>query len=538
MKRLITPIVTLALAGAAFAGTSQGTHRYLIEEARGAAALRAPADVNGTREFERLEKLDIVIVDLTDDEAAALRHSRSVRRIELDRPVHMFGTAATTHTLSPNSRFGNVQNTPYGITLVRAPQVWPVSKGENVKVGVIDTGMDYNHPDLKDRYKGGHDFVNDDEDPMDENGHGTHVAGTLAASDNENGVVGVAPKADLYALRVLDENGSGNLSDIIKALNWAIDHKLNIVSMSLGSPDSSTIEEAAFRKVADAGILAIAASGNDYAEMNADGLSFPAGYSTVISVGAVDKNSKVAEFSQRGADLNVVAPGVAVMSSFPVGKAVITAVEVQSGPTYITSPMTGSPNTNVEGDFVFCGLGKPGDFPASVQGKIALIKRGELTFAEKSKNAKAAGAIAAIVYNKESGLFGGTLYASNSPTPQELAFAWIPTVSMSMEDGEELAAQNNKHIAVKFGLTDDFEELQGTSMSTPHVSGVAALLWSMVPNATASQIRDALLDSAHDVGDSGRDTVYGYGLVDAFAAANRLAPSRFTVAPRRRAIGH
>jgi subtilisin family serine protease len=534
MKRLITPIVTMALASAAFAGTPAETHRYLIEQTRGAAALRAPADVDGTRQFERLEHLNIVVADLTDAEAAAMRHQRGIRRIELDREVRMLGRTMTT-----TSRFSNAQNTPYGITLVRAPQVWPVTQGEGVKVGVIDTGMDYNHPDLKDRYKGGFDFVANDSDPMDENGHGTHVAGTVAGSDNGKGVVGVAPKADLYALRVLDAKGSGNLSNIIKAIDWAIDHKLNIISLSLGSSESSDVEEAAFKKAADAGVLAIAASGNAYGEMGVDGLSFPAGYNTVISVGAIDRNSAIADFSQRGADLSVVAPGVSVMSSYPVGKAVITALEVSSGPTFITSPMTGSPMTNIEGDYVFCNLGKTGEFPEEVRGKIALIKRGDITFAEKSKNAKAAGAIGAVIFNKEPGMFGGTLYAiADAPTIEERTFLWIPTVSMSQEDGEELQAQSEKHIGLKFGITDDFEELQGTSMATPHVSGVAALLWAMAPNATAAQIRDALLDSAHDVGASGRDTVFGYGVVDAYAAANRIAPSRFNGQPRRRSIGH
>lgn len=111
----------------------------------------------------------------------------------------------------------------WGVKRVGAGIVHGYNKGTGVKVVIMDTGLDYTHPDLDANYKGGYDFVNSDTDPMDDNGHGTHVAGIVAAEDNEVGVVGVAPEAHLYALKVLDATGVGYWSDVIAALEWSMD---------------------------------------------------------------------------------------------------------------------------------------------------------------------------------------------------------------------------------------------------------------------------------------------------------------------------
>ena len=108
------------------------------------------------------------------------------------------------------------------------------NKGTGIKVAILDSGIDYNHPDLNDNYQGGYDYVNNDKDPMDDNGHGTHCAGIVAAEDNVEGVVGVAPGADLYAVKVLDGGGNGYGSDVIAGIQWSVKNGMQVISMSLG----------------------------------------------------------------------------------------------------------------------------------------------------------------------------------------------------------------------------------------------------------------------------------------------------------------
>ncbi|KAF5409976.1 MAG: Tk-subtilisin [Candidatus Methanocomedens sp.] len=114
------------------------------------------------------------------------------------------------------------QVTPWGIDKVQAPQAHANGiTGAGVDVAIIDTGINYNHPDLASNYQSGYDFVNSDNDPIDDTGHGTHVAGTVAAINNDFGVIGVSPEVNLYALKVLDASGSGSYSNIISAIDWA-----------------------------------------------------------------------------------------------------------------------------------------------------------------------------------------------------------------------------------------------------------------------------------------------------------------------------
>ncbi len=185
--------------------------------------------------------------------------------------------------------------------------------GNGVKVAIIDTGIDYTHPDLNDNYFGGYDFVNNDNDPYDDNGHGTHVAGIVAAEDNGIGVIGVAPQADLYAVKVLDSQGSGTYSDIVAGIDWAISNNMDVISMSLGGSVGDVALQDALQRAYDAGIVNVAASGNDYA----NSISYPAKYSTVIAVGATDSSDVRASFSNYGPELEVVAPGVNIYSTYP-----------------------------------------------------------------------------------------------------------------------------------------------------------------------------------------------------------------------------
>lgn len=191
------------------------------------------------------------------------------------------------------------------------------NKGTEVKVAIIDSGIDHTHEDLDANYKGGYDFVNDDDNPMDDNGHGTHVAGTVAAEDNDTGVVGVAPEANLYALKVLDSNGSGSYSDVIAALQWCVDNGIQVTNNSYGSSgDPGETVKAAFDNSASAGVLHVAAAGNSgNPPGKGDNISYPARYDSVIAVAATDQSDKRASWSSTGPDLELSAPGVDINST-------------------------------------------------------------------------------------------------------------------------------------------------------------------------------------------------------------------------------
>jgi subtilisin family serine protease len=189
--------------------------------------------------------------------------------------------------------------------------------GAGVKVAVIDTGIDYTHPDLAVNYKGGYDFVNKDNDPMDDNGHGTHVAGTIAAKKDGVGVVGVAPGAELYALKVLSASGSGSGSNIVAALEWAADNGMQITNNSYGSSQSSVTMETAFLNSEARGVLHVASAGNSG---RCDGkgpntVGYPARYSSVIAVAATNSSDVRPCFSSTGPEVELAAPGVAINST-------------------------------------------------------------------------------------------------------------------------------------------------------------------------------------------------------------------------------
>lgn len=191
------------------------------------------------------------------------------------------------------------------------------NKGTDVNVAVIDSGIDYTHPDLDANYVGGYDFVNDDTDPMDDYGHGTHVAGTVAAEDDGVGVVGVAPEAQLYALKVLGSDGSGFYSDVIAALQWCVDNGIQVTNNSYGSSsDPGEAVKTAFDNAVVAGVLHVAAAGNSgNPPGKGDNVIFPARWDSVIAVAATERSDKRARFSSTGPDVELSAPGVDINST-------------------------------------------------------------------------------------------------------------------------------------------------------------------------------------------------------------------------------
>lgn len=196
---------------------------------------------------------------------------------------------------------------------------------QGVKVGIIDSGVNYNHPDLNNNYAGGYDFVENDNEPMDVYGHGTHVAGTACGENNNNGlvdpklgVIGVAPACSLYSLRVLDENGAGPWSSIIAAVEWAVDNNLQIINLSLGhSQDPGPIVEQAFSNAEAAGLYIVAAAGNSgNSAGKGNTVIYPAKYASVVAVSAVDSNNNRPRWSSTGEEVELAAPGVSVYSTW------------------------------------------------------------------------------------------------------------------------------------------------------------------------------------------------------------------------------
>jgi minor extracellular protease Epr len=203
----------------------------------------------------------------------------------------------------------------WGIAKVEAPKAWAQNiTGAGVKVGIIDTGIAL-HDDLV--IAGGANFVDSAIGYYDDNGHGTHVAGTVAALDNGIGVIGVAPDVALYAIKVLDSSGSGYLSDIIEGIDFAISEQLDIINMSLGTSTDSPALHTAVDAAYNAGILVVASAGNSGKRVTSmDNVGYPAKYESAIAVAATDINNNRASFSSTGPAVEVAAPGVSVRSTY------------------------------------------------------------------------------------------------------------------------------------------------------------------------------------------------------------------------------
>lgn len=226
---------------------------------------------------------------------------------------------------------------PWGVTQIKANQAWnavsPPDYGYGVKVGVLDTGIDYTHPDLKLNVKGGVNTINSFKDYSDDNGHGTHVAGIIAGINNEIGIVGVGPQIYLYGVKVLNRNGSGYLSDIIEGLDWSINNKMQVINMSLGTTSNIISFQEAIIRTYQSGITIVASAGNDYG----GAVNYPAEYSETIAVTASDQNNRIASFSSVGPEVDLIAPGVSINSTYKGG-----GYKVLSGTSMSCPHVTGS----------------------------------------------------------------------------------------------------------------------------------------------------------------------------------------------------
>ncbi|MEM2141733.1 MAG: S8 family serine peptidase [Candidatus Thorarchaeota archaeon] len=354
--------------------------------------------------------IDVIImfkdgVDVNIRGAEILRQYTSLNGIAARIPVGIYEflkSAWFVSAIQPDVEMHILEDTlDWGVDDVDAEVVWGGSEnavnvlpgrisGNGVKVAILDTGIDYTHPDLSANYKGGYDFVSNDNDPKDGHGHGTHCAGIVAAADNGQGVIGVAPKASIYAVRVLNDQGSGSTSGIIAGIDWAVNNGMDIISMSLGGGSYDSAFNEAINRAYNAGIVVVAASGND----GKGTISYPAKYQNAIAVGATDSNRNLASFSNYGAEQEVVAPGVNIYSTTP---------------TY--------------------------------------------------------------------------------------------TVTINY-----------------YGYSKNYATMSGTSMATPMVAGMVALILEKNPNLTPPEVRNILHTTSIDLGAPGWDQYFGYGLINAPAA--------------------
>ncbi|OFD54286.1 peptidase S8 [Bacillus mycoides] len=508
-----------------------------------------------TREYKNA--INGVAMTLPGVAVQELIQSGVVKRVFKDYEVKVEPPVETKETIDPKMADSIPQ---IGVDKLHAENIM----GKGIKVGVLDTGVDYNHPDLKDAYKGGYDFVDNDADPMETTyedwikagkpeypglvyytNHGTHVAGTIAAQKKNNAdyaVKGVAPEVDLYAYRVLGPWGGGNSAGILAGIDKAIADGMDVINMSLGAQTNDPLyaTSVAVNNAMLSGVVTVVAAGN--AGPNEKTLGSPGTAALGISVGASDAAMSIPTFS--GSVSNEKFENMQLL-----GKDFPDKLEDFGGQSL---------------PIVFAGLGKPADFTGKdLNGKIALIQRGEITFDEKIKNAKNAGAKAVIVYNNADGQISAYLGEG---------VGLIPSFRLSKADGERLKAlgevsfkfetlsnikTEGDHLAdfssrgpvngnydikpdvvapgvsvfstapeyindpqdgINYG--NAYVRLSGTSMASPHVAGTAALILQEHPEYTPFDVKAALMNTSDDL--NGQNSVYevGAGRIDAYQAVH------------------
>lgn len=491
-----------AAAPAPNAGSGSDRARVLVgfdrtPTAQDRAAIARAGGVVGA-DFSEIGALAVEIPSAGVGELARLGGVSYVEKDELRYPLGL-----ATQQLTPS-----LSNGLYGLVTTKSTAAHARGViGTGVKACVADTGLETTHPDIAANYVDGQNFVGSEpaanvRGAADET-HGTHVAGTVLAVNNTVGVFGVAYGAQLHHARVLANSG-GTSSDIMEGVRWLVEQRsCKVVNMSLGGSFRSKTEENFYKSMRSKGALIVAATGND----GATKISFPAGYASNIAVGAVNRKNAHADFSNTGRNIDVSAPGVTVLSSVPAGHGSEASVTAGSELTAYGLEFAGR-TSGTTGTLVDCGLGQAGEFPAGVRGNIALIQRGTITFADKVTNAMNAGATAAIIYNNAPEEFIGTLGGAGN---------WIPAVSVSGDDGAILKGKVGTSATVVNQISD-WDHYDGTSMATPHVTGVVALIWSAFPALSNTQVESRLFNTAQDLGAAGYDTTFGYGLVNADAA--------------------
>lgn len=468
---------------------------------------------------EKLGDQSIYSIEIDNSKLSKLSNRSDVEYVEVDPPRYLLS-----------------ETVPWGYTAVNA-QLLDDSNAGNRTVCIIDSGYDLAHNDLSGNRVDGTDDSGTGSwsSPGNNNAHGTHVAGTIAAIANTEGIKGVMPNqnVNLHIVKVFNEAGWGYSSSLVKAIQTCADNGANVVNMSLGGSQSSVTEQNALKRIYDQGVLLIAAAGNDGNTAH----SYPASYDSVMSVAATDNQNDHAAFSQATDQVEISGPGVAILSTVTVGEGKLSDIYldgisqfergvvphnrlVQRSGSYTPEPADGS----ITGVLAKCDVSSGGFVCDDMTGKICLAERignqgsGSYPEIDAVQACYDAGASAAVVYSNAElpGLQNPFLVDQNDT-------ARLVSLTVDRQFGQELLAYVGQEITVETHLGKDYEYYNGTSMATPHVTGVAGLVWSYYPSCTASQIRNALTKTATDIDVAGRDNRTGYGLVNADAAKEYLA---------------
>ncbi len=277
-----------------------------LDKVRVIIGFHGSTDAGIIREFHgeiknTLAQINAVVAMVPINAIHGLQHNPQVRYVEEDKYVQLM----------------QAQTLPWGVDRIDAEKVWSYNTGSGIAIAIVDTGIDYDHPDLAANYWKGESFVDYTDDPMDDNGHGTHCAGIAAAVDNTSGVVGVAPDAELIAAKVLNQNGGAQLSWIADGINWAADNGADVISLSIGYDQHvQSWEDACDYAYYTKGCVVVAAAGNSgNPPGRGDNVEYPARYASVIAVSATDSSDKRARWSSTGPDVELAAPGVNIYST-------------------------------------------------------------------------------------------------------------------------------------------------------------------------------------------------------------------------------
>lgn len=320
MYYVIFPLFAAMLLGASFAHTLPQTAVIVsFVESRYDPAV-VPAE--GGRILEEFAEMEMLYAVIPIGAFARLSQNPAIEFVESDRQFEIAQADASEY--SESWALDDIGAEPVHLSNYT---------GKGVKIALLDTGIDYNHPELAPNYKGGYDFINSDNDPMDDNGHGTHVAGILAAARDGKGIVGAAPDAEIYAIKVSDARGKGSFSGLVKGINWSIENGIDIVTMSItGKGGSNALAKAVQTAYSEHGLVLVAAVGNGSGDV-----LYPAAYEQVIGVGSVTNDNTLSSFSLTGSEVEFVAPGSGIKSA-----AIGSKYRISSGTSMATPLVTGA----------------------------------------------------------------------------------------------------------------------------------------------------------------------------------------------------
>lgn len=301
-----------------------GLERYIVES-KDKNNLKTEVTSEKGVHIRQMESSEGLVVYLSPQAVEKLRGKFSDLKVEKDIEFSIAPDAVLNARPGGGGSTPPAQSVPWGISRVRASEANAVTRGAGIKVCVVDTGIDKTHSDLAGNIVGGKNYVvsRGKIDPNgwnDDNGHGSHVAGTIAAIDNSVGVIGVAPQAKLYGVKVLDSRGSGFLSDVADGINACVTAGAQVINMSLGSngdPNLSSAMKTAVLNAQSNGVVVVVAAGNEGQDISK---TIPAGYPSVIAVAAIDSSGNYPSWSNFGlGDNDYTAPGVSILSTWKSG---------------------------------------------------------------------------------------------------------------------------------------------------------------------------------------------------------------------------